>query len=208
MRYRSLGAFSQDHRHGGHAPLACLRCMIPHRKRLQRFEIPGEPRYLTFSCHDRLALLGTAALRDAFATHLQSVHARGAFRLFAWVIMPEHVHLLLVPSLPDWPVPEILRAIKQPFARRVIGRWRELKAPVLDRLADASGSYRFWLCGGGYDSNIESLELLWVVIEYTHMNAVRRGLVLDPADWRWSSASWYDGSRAGLVTIDPINDYF
>ena len=181
--------------------------MPPRRKRLQRFEIPGAPRYLTFSCHGRLPLLGSAALRDAFAAHLESIHARGAFRLFAWVIMPEHVHLVLVPSHPEWPVPAILRTIKRPFARRVIRRWRELNAPVLERLVDASGGNRFWLRGGGYDSNIESPDLLSVVIKYTHLNPERRGLVLDPRDWRWSSARWYEGSRRELVTIDPIDDY-
>jgi putative transposase len=121
--------------------------------------------------------------------------------------MPEHVHILLVPSLPEWPVPKILQAIKRPFARRVIRRWRELHAPVLNRIVQPSGAFRFWLRGGGYDSNVESPELLWVMIEYTHLNPVRRGLVLDPIEWRWSSASWYEGLSAGPVTIDPIDEY-
>ncbi|MHC4274218.1 MAG: transposase [Planctomycetota bacterium] len=181
--------------------------MAPHRKRLQRIEVADQPRFLTFSCYGRLPLLGTAALRDAFAAHLEAVHARKAFRLYAWVIMPEHVHLLLVPSLPIWPVPEILRALKRPFGRWVIGRWRELEAPILDRLVDASGSHRFWLRGGGFDTNIDSVDLFWLVIEYTHMNPVHRGLVLDPVDWRWSSASWYAGSPVGPVTIDPLEEF-
>ncbi len=84
------------------------------------------------------------AIKDRFVQQLARVQRRSAFRLAAWVVMPTHIHLLLVPSLPDWPVPRILQAIKRPFAQHVIGRWRELGAPILARLRDSAGATRFW----------------------------------------------------------------
>jgi putative transposase len=179
--------------------------VIPHRKTLRRYEVPYDARYLTFSCSGRLQLLGSPAIRDAFAEQIEAVHAKGAFRLIAWLIMPEHVHMLIVPSLPDWPVSEILRAIKHPFAVKVLQRWRQLDAPILKRLVDKSGATRFWLRGGGFDLNVLSEHRLWVIVEYIHRNPVRRKLVLDPLDWRWSSARWYAGERTGPVTIDPLS---
>ncbi|MDY7109510.1 MAG: transposase [Planctomycetota bacterium] len=181
------------------------RIMPSHRKRLHRIEAPGHARYLTCSCYHRLALLGNPAIRDAFADQIECVHARSAFRLLAWVVMPEHFHLLLlIPNLPEWTVPKILQAVKRPFAQRVIARWRGLAAPILDRLRDASGVTHFWQRGGGYDRNIVSDEELYQKIEYLHANPVQRGLIDRPLDWAWSSARWYEGIREGPITIDHI----
>ena len=124
------------------------------RKTLHRYEIPGEARYITFSCYHRLQLLNNSAIRDALAAQIELVHTQRAFRLLSWVIMPEHVHLFLIPTLPDWPLPRILRSIKGPFAQNIMERWRDLNAPILKRLMDTAGSTRFWQRGGGYDRNI------------------------------------------------------
>jgi len=40
------------------------------------------------------------------------------------------------------------------------------------------------------------------MIHYIHNNPVRRGLVDRAADWRWSSAAWYEGRRDGPLTVD------
>ena len=49
------------------------------------------------------------------------------FQLLAWVLMPEHFHLLVVPCLPEHPVDQLLYALKAPLAQRVLRRWRELQ---------------------------------------------------------------------------------
>lgn len=175
-----------------------------HRKRLKRFEIAGQGRYLTFSCYQRLALFDNDAIKVRFVQQFARAQSRGAFRLVAWVVMPNHVHLLLIPSLPDWPVPRILNAIKRPFAQQVIRRWREQGAPILLRLHDSTGVTRFWQRGGGYDRNIVSDDELWEKIEYIHANPVRGKMVDRPTDWRWSSARWYAGQRDCVPVINPF----
>ena len=175
------------------------------RKKLTRYELPGNARFLTFSCYQQLPLLGEPALRDAFAAHLEAIHRHNAFRLFAWVVMPDHVHLIALPSLPDWPASRILQALKQPLARKLLAKWRADRAPVLSQLLDPSGRYRFWQRGGGYDRNIYSEMELREKIEYIHANPVRGGLVDDRLQWVWSSARWYAGDHTGPVTIDRIN---
>jgi putative transposase len=178
--------------------------MRSYRKTVRHYETPGEGRYLTFSCYRRLQLFKRPDLRDAFANFLESVHQRGAFRLFAWVVMPEHVHVLLSPALPRWTLPRILRSLKQPFAQHVIQVWRESNAPILRRLGDGTG-VRFWQRGGGYDRNVRLDGEVLEKIDYIHMNPARRGLVCDPLKWPWSSARWYAGDRTGPVTIDPLD---
>lgn len=115
----------------------------PIRKRLHRREVIGQVRFLTFSCHRRLPLFASAPIREVFVDALDAARAKHRFQLFAWVLMPEHVHLLIRPDHNAADVETILRAIKQPVAQRTVKRWRELNARVLARLAVSQGRTRF-----------------------------------------------------------------
>ena len=99
----------------------------------------------------------------------------------------------------------ILTELKGGFARLVIGRWKELDAPVLHRIRQPNGRFRFWQMGGGYDRNVRDEAELFEKIGYIHNNPVQRGLVGSPLDWRWSSARWYAGHReTSPIAIDAI----
>jgi putative transposase len=128
--------------------------------------------------------------------------------LLAWVIMPEHIHLLVLPNHEVADVPMILWGLKKPFAQRVISRWRELGAPILHRLERPDGSARFWQGGGGYDRNIVSTAEYLEKRCYIHENPVHRGLCNDALDWPWSSATWYSDQRErSLLQIDPFDPF-
>ncbi len=169
-----------------------------------RKEAPRIARFLTFSCRGRLPLFQNDKIKRLFLEILGQSRERLGFRLRAWVVMPEHVHLILVPRLPGAPVPVILQAVKQPVARRVIHRWRQLNAPILARITDANGESRFWLPGGGYDRASYSDGELFEKIRYIHENPVRRGLTTCALDYEWSSARWYVGRREDVQDFDPL----
>jgi len=97
---------------------------------------------------------------------------------------------------------KFLHRLKRPFAERVIRRWRELNAPILDRIKHKSG-FRFWQTGGGYDRNIYSGNELIEKANYIHENPVRRGLAKTSNDYEWSSARFFDGLDAKLK-CDPL----
>lgn len=185
-------------------PVWQYRTGMQPRKRMRRIEHTHHVRYLTFSCNHRLGLFSNDLIKDLFAEHLAHARERFGFNLYAWVIMPEHVHLLLWPLLPDYPVSIALRELKRDFATQVIKRWRKLDAPILRRIQAPDGTTRFWLAGGGYDDNVDSIDEIANKIEYTHRNPVRRGLVDNPTDWVWSSARWYSGDHTSPVPIDPL----
>jgi putative transposase len=127
------------------------------------------------------------------------------FRLWAWVIMPEHVHLLLHPEAEDYSITRIRQSIKGPFAGRVLGEWRDHAPHKLARLGVKTGgkaSFRFWQAGGGFDRNLYKMSRIRKVIEYIEYNPVRRGLVSEPADWRWSSARFRVGMGETPLLID------
>jgi putative transposase len=117
--------------------------------------------------------------------------------------MPEHVHLLLWPRLPESPVPALLQTLKQSVSQTVLPHWTKLNAPILPRLRDSYGLH-FWQRGGGHDRNIIVAKEFYEKLRYIHMNPVHRGLVARAKDYPWSSARWYAGERENTLKIDEV----
>ncbi len=104
------------------------------------------------------------------------------FKVIAYVIMPDHVHLLMLPAEDNYQISKILTAIKLPVSMKVSKLYQENTGLLLGK---------FWQRGGGYDRNIVSKEAIFASINYIHHNPVRKGLCVRPEDWKWSSASLY-----------------
>jgi putative transposase len=120
--------------------------------------------------------------------------------------MPEHAHLLVWPTRPDYDISNFLQSFKTSVTRVVLGWVRANHPAFLPQMADdrpnGERHYRFWQRGGGYDRNIFELASVWNHIHYIHANPVRRGLCLNPEDWLWSSAADYAGLRVGPLRLD------
>ena len=65
---------------------------------LKRYQQTGDIHFVTFSCYRRAPLLGSAQVRDTFVITLERVRRWYGFYLTGFVVMPEHVHLLLSES--------------------------------------------------------------------------------------------------------------
>ncbi|MBX3404607.1 MAG: transposase [Phycisphaeraceae bacterium] len=169
----------------------------PIRKRMKRCEVPGGVRFITFSCEHRLPLLGTPESCDLFARSLREGREKLGFRLLAWVAMPEHVHLLMIPPEGCTLAP-VLKSIKLSMQQRIVRVLRLSGDPLALRLIRADGSTRFWQKGGGFDRNVRSDTELCKEIRYIHRNPVARGLVAAPDEWRWSSARWWSARHRGI----------
>ena len=106
-----------------------------HRKRCKRYDIPGDIHYLTFSCFRRLPLLTRDRSRNWMLEAIDRGRTRGPFDLWEYVVMPEHVHLLVLPK-EDATISAILTTIKKSVSNRAIG-WLKREAPrFLDQLED------------------------------------------------------------------------
>ncbi len=178
------------------------------RKRMVRRDEPNGVRFVTASCYRRLALFNNDRIKDVFVSALAQTREQHRFELFAWVLMPEHFHLLLRPMRGEGEVAlpkltPILVTLKQGVSQRVLHRWKELNAPVLTRITTPSGGARFWQPGGGFDRNVRSPEEFSREVAYIHRNPVERGLVARPEHWPWSSVHWWLGQRDGPVNCDP-----
>lgn len=133
---------------------------------------------------------------------IRGARTRLGFELFAWVIMPEHVHLLLCPDLERGTTEQTLSAIKSRFACSVLDQWRANDSPWLARISDARGILRYWARGGGFDRNVRDESEIWKTVRYINHNPVKRGLVSNAEDYRWSSAGWWLDRRPDLIGID------
>ena len=176
----------------------------PIRKSCLRYNDTGHAHELTFSCLRRQALLMEDRIRGYFAEAVTKARERHRFVVWSYVIMPEHIHLLVHPREAEYSISDILHGIKQSVARRELIHLRKHNPDGLSRLATGQRDtlYRFWQDGGGYDRNVTSPTTLQEMVAYIHNNPVRRGLVTQSTDWSWSSARDWEGTGQGPIPMD------
>jgi len=154
--------------------------------KLVRYQKAGSFHFVTFSCYRRLPLLNSTAAYRCFEQELEWVRCRYGFSVFGYVLMPEHVHLLLgetrVASLSI-----ALQVLKQETSRKLKGK----------------GAAQFWL-RRYYDFNVWSEQKRAEKLHYMHRNPVVRGLVAKPEDWPWSSFRHYAIGVEGTVEIESF----
>jgi REP-associated tyrosine transposase len=183
---------------------------LPHRKRKATYNEPGHAHFLTYSCFRRLPLLSRDRTRQWVIEALDAARQRLDFALWAYVIMPEHIHLLIHPRQTTYRMAHILAALKRPVSVQAKGYLQEGgHTEWLRRLTVSERGrnvFRFWQAGSGYDENLWNDRPIRAVIDYIHANPVRRGLVESPTDWYWSSARVYAGLDKGPFVVDPLTD--
>jgi len=119
-------------------------------------------------------------------------------------MMPEHVHLLVLPTTKLVQVDKFLSAVKQPHSVRIKRILQQCDSRLLERLTvqerPGKMSFRYWQEGPGYDRNLSTQRAVMSAIDYIHKNPVRRGLCRTAVDWKWSSALWY---ASATKSVDP-----
>ena len=167
------------------------------RNPLRRYYGRGDLHFVTFSCHRRRPLLGTPRARDRFVAILNEVRSRFGFRLIGYVVMPEHVHLLMGEPKTANPL-KVLQVLKQKVSSG-------LHPKTTKSFSELGGSeaheLHFWQ-RRFYDFNAWSSDKVREKLEYMHANPVKRELVEHPKDWPWSSWSHYENGEQGLIAID------
>ena len=147
----------------------------------QRFHHSGSAHFITFSCYRRQPFLSSPQAKRLFERTLERVRKWYGLAVIGYVVMPEHVHLLLTePERKDLAI--AIQMLKQIVAR-------------------ASRRDRFWQVRY-YDFPVWSQKKRVEKLRYIHRNPVRRGLAERPEDWQWSSFRHYATGREGSVEIE------
>ena len=151
---------------------------------LHRYQEARDLHFITFSCYGRKPKLGIPSARVQFERSLEQSRQRYGFCVTGYVVMPEHVHLLL--SEPEVAsLATALQALKQSVSRRLALRHTE----------------PFWH-ERYYDFNVWSDRKRIEKLRYLHRNPVARGLVAKPELWAWSSFRHYATGIVGTVEIE------
>ena len=150
---------------------------------LKRFQKAEALHFITFSCFHRLPFLEAPATKETFEFVLEQTRSRHQARVYAYVLMPEHIHLL-INEPPLILVAQFLKALKQITSRKLRGDRRQ-----------------FWQ-DRYFDANIHGEAARSEVIRYIHRNPVKRGLVASPEQYRWSSFNHYATGIRGIVEIE------
>ena len=163
--------------------------------RLKRYYGQQHLHFVTFSCYRRLPLL-TPRKRDRFVRMLEETRRNYGFVVLGFVVMPEHVHLLI--SEPEIGTPStVIQVVKQ---RSAGYRKRRMSPDQLPMFAPAP--HAFWQVRF-YDFNVFSERKRIEKLRYMHRNPVKRGLMPSPELWPWSSLRWYCfGADCGVKLCD------
>ena len=170
------------------------------RPRKKTFNDAGHAHELTFSTYRRAWVFLDARACEALLRSLDAARKKHCFEVWAYVLMPDHVHLLVWPRNSAYDTASFLQDLKRPFAKDHLAALTGEGSPLLERLSvpGTEGRQRrqIWQPGGGYDRNIHSAATTKKSIDYIHFNPVVAGLCKRSEDYPWSSAAWYAGLPA------------
>ncbi len=166
--------------------------------RLKRFHESGQTHFLTFSCYQRRPFLNPSESRLTFESALERVRRSFGLRVYGYVVMPEHVHLLV--SEPDG----------APFKPSSGLSGGESPRSLADAIKSLKQGVSRWLIGEAehfwqkryYDVNVRDNSQFMEKLRYIHRNPVKRGLCERPEDWQWSSFRHYATGIEGRVEIE------
>ncbi len=150
--------------------------------------------FITCSCYRRLPLLRRVRSRDRFLSILEQTRERYHFVVVGYVVMPEHIHLLI--TEPEVGTPStVMQVLKQRTARALLPK-KKRSDPCQRLLFVNIPRAPFWQARF-YDFNVWTKKKRVEKLRYMHRNPVKRGLVTSPELWRWSSYRFYFSTNTG-----------
>jgi putative transposase len=184
---------------------------------LQRLHESRQSHFVTFSCYHRQANFDSPEVYDLFLRGLEQMRQRFAMCIYGYVVMPEHVHLLV--SEPGRAIaPPVcghsLQANLESSVPQVRGRslaanlgsladaMHDLKLSFTKQLHSETGFVGSFWQKRYYDRNVRDEREFVEKLRYLHRNPVQRGLVKAAADWKWSSSRHYALREVGMVEIE------
>lgn len=173
---------------------------------LPRYHLEGHVYYVTTVIYDRLPLFTRPSFVIPLFDSLNFYRHKQQFKLLGYVIMPDHIHLLLWP-FGEATVSDVMRSYKEFTAKRII---RQAEVEGIQAWVDAfrqagaeTGRSKNKVWQDSYwDKNIYTERFLREKLHYVHRNPVRAGLVAQPEEYAYSSYRNYQLGEEWLIEID------
>jgi len=177
------------------------------KRSLPKYHDPGFPHFVTSVVEGRAPIFRDGGNAQVVLEMLGFYRVRYGFRLLGYVVMPEHLHAVILPSS-HATISVIMREVKKRSSQRFLSDWkRDQREGFLSQFRserrDGEISYRVWQ-EGFYDFNIKGRDTLREKLVYMHNNPVVKGLVVRPEDYSYSSAGCYAKDEPGLLPVDKM----
>jgi putative transposase len=175
---------------------------------LHRYYGGSDLHFLTFSCYLRQPFFRNESLCDLFLKILERVRRRYRLVVVGYVVMPEHVHLLVSEPQRET-LSTAIQALKLGVVQTIRCSGGSIVAPPMSRKTSETWGTpvrpnRFWQARF-YDFNVWTEKKRIEKLRYIHRNPVERGLVSSPEQWLWSSFRWYLYGELGPVRINDTS---
>lgn len=157
--------------------------------RLPRLTVPHYPHHIIQRGNNKQAIFGGAADYQLLLELLEENAKKHQVAIHGYVLMSNHFHLLATPETAEG-IPQMMQAIGRRYVRNF--NLRHARSGTL-----WEGRYKSTL--------IQAERYLLACMVYMDLNPVRAGMVVDPAEYPWSSYHHYLGRRTDrLVTPHPL----
>ena len=160
--------------------------------------MPNVSRLRRIETHDRIFFVTTNVLpdvrplndveRDIVLRILSTIRDRHGAVLAGYVVMPDHVHLMLKPG--EKGLPMFMHGFKR-TSQLAVSQARKYNVPLWQR--------RY------FDHVIRSVRDFWEKLEYIHNNPIVAGLATNSNDWRWSSHGAYEADRTPMIPVNRLS---
>jgi putative transposase len=162
--------------------------------RLARIVVPGAPHHVTQRGNRRQAIFFEDGDQAIYRDLLAEQARKHAVEVWAYCLMPNHVHLVLTPSEADGEGRGLGRAVGEAHRRYT-------------NFINARGRWSGHLFQSRFSSVAMDEDHLIAAVRYVSLNPVRARLVARAEQWPWSSvAAHLSGADDGLVTVRPVLD--
>lgn len=120
-------------------------------------------------------------------------------KVYAYVLMKNHFHIICKADN----LSNVIRSVKSYSAKRIIKQLEEdKKYDILEKLT-TNGNYQIWQ-EGFHPKEITKVEVLKQKIEYIHNNPVNENYCINAADWKYSSAKFYENEKQNSILVERI----
>jgi len=165
------------------------------------------PYFCTITVLDWTPILIEARYIDPIIESLGFSRTKKGLQLFAFVVMPNHLHLIAAADELHAMMRDFKRFTSRTIHDRLVADGRATALEWLERAAQrarrARGEFSFWR-DGFHPQAIPSRPVFEQKMRYLHENPVRKCLVTTPEDWWYSSAAWYAGRERVCMPMDSL----
>jgi putative transposase len=171
--------------------------------KLRHYDHLNTARFVTFSCYHRHKLLLSPTAIELFLGTLKAIRRERALRIFGYVVINARTwHLVLHPPNTR-KLGSVIAELKSKSASRIIAE-SLVELPGDCRIMKGGHKRRAFWQPRCYDHNCRTRDTVIEKFNCCHTNPVKRGLVAEPAQWRWSSCNWYAGMLGVPLEMDVV----